>query len=151
MEYILYMKWQVKEHEAYTRWFDMQEEGLQDEILACVGVLTREGPNLGRPQADTLKGSRYPNMKELRVQYRGEPWRILFAFDIERKAVLLLGGNKAGNPQWYKENIPIADQRFKDHLDALRPKIEEEKKHGHIRRKDGSSIPRKKGKNRGQN
>jgi len=148
MEYTLEMKWSVKEHEEYTRWFEMLEEGLQDEILARVGVLSREGPRLGRPQVDTLTGSRYPNMKELRVQYQGEPWRILFAFDPKRNAILLLGGNKTGNSQWYEENLPIADRRFEQHLEVLEQKKEKGKKHGHIRRKDGSSVPRKKGKNR---
>jgi len=146
------MKWQVEEHKEYTQWFEAQEEGLQDEILAVVGVLTRVGPSLSRPLADTLEDSKYPNMKELRVQYLGEPWRILFAFDPMRKAILLLGGNKTGNARWYKENIPIADRRFTDHLEALRQKREEEeKKHGHIQRKDSSAVPRKKGKNRGKN
>ena len=58
-------------------------------------------------------------MKELRVQFRGAPWRILFAFDAERKAILLVGGNKQGNKRWYKENIPIADKRFKEYLEQL--------------------------------
>lgn len=151
MEYILDMTWQVKECEAYTSWFETQSEDLQDEIFAKVGVLCREGPGLGRPVVDTLEGSEYSNMKELRVQYQGEPWRILFAFDPEREAILLLGGNKTGNDQWYEDNIPIADIRYAEHLDALRQKRKEEKKHDHIRRKNGSSVPRKKGKNRGKN
>lgn len=151
MEYILDMTWQVKECEAYTSWFETHSSELQDEILAKVGVLRREGPGLGRPVVDTLEGSEYSNMKELRVQYQGEPWRILFAFDPGREAILLLGGNKTGNDQWYEENIPIADKRYAEHLDALRQKREEEKKHDHIRRKNGSSVPRKKGKNRGKN
>ena len=128
MEYILNMTWQVKEHKEYKQWFEAQQEGLQDEILAIVGVLARVGPSLSRPLADTLKASRYPNMKELRVQYQGQPWRILFAFDPTRKAILLLGGSKTGSARWYKENIPIADQRFTEHLEALRQQKEEEKK-----------------------
>jgi hypothetical protein len=88
-------------------------------------------------------------MKELRVQFRGEPWRILFAFDTERKAILLLGGNKAGNSQWYEENIPIADKRFSDHLEMLEQK--EESKHGDARRKNGSVAKGKKRKDRKKN
>jgi hypothetical protein len=64
-------------------------------------------------------------MKELRVQFKGSPWRILFAFDPERKAILLVGGNKQGNKRWYKENIPIADKRFKDYLEQLKRNKEE--------------------------
>jgi hypothetical protein len=85
-------------------------------------------------------------MKELRVQFIGEPWRILFAFDPQRKAILLLGGNKAGKPQWYKENIPIADKRYKEHLEKLKQKTES--KNGDTLRKNGSTT---KSKNRKKN
>jgi hypothetical protein len=61
-------------------------------------------------------------MKELRVQFRGDPWRILFAFDSKRTAVLLVGGNKRGDRRWYKTQIPIADERFKRHLKRLNEK-----------------------------
>ncbi len=143
------MDWQVEEHSQYTDWFEEQEEDLQDEILAVVGLLKREGPMLSRPYADTLEASKHPNMKELRVQYRGQPWRILFAFDPKRSAILLLGGNKTGNARWYKENIPIADKRFTQHLERLQNK--KEMKYGNARRKNGSADARKKGKNRGKN
>jgi hypothetical protein len=143
------MKWSIEEHREYSQWFESLEENLQDEILAVVGLLEKEGPNLGRPRADTLKGSKYLNMKELRVQFIGEPWRILFAFDPNRKAILLLGGNKAGKPQWYKDNIPIADKRFKEHLEKLKQKMES--KDGNTRRKNGSAAKGKKRKNRKKN
>jgi hypothetical protein len=81
--------------------------------------LEEEGPQLGRPYVDTVAESIFPNMKELRVQHKGDPWRILFAFDFERAAILLVGGNKRGNKRWYKEYIAIADRRFQEHLDQL--------------------------------
>lgn len=143
------MKWSIKEHGEYSQWFELLEENLQDEILAVVGLLAREGPNLGRPRADTLEGSKYPNMKELRVQFKGEPWRVLFAFDPDRQAILLLGGNKAGKPQWYEENIPIADKRYRGHLEKLKQKMES--KDGKLRRKNGSATKGKKRKNRKKN
>jgi hypothetical protein len=149
------MDWQVEEHDQYTVWFEKQEEDLQDEILAVVGLLKREGPKLSRPYADTLKASEHSNMKELRVQYCGQPWRILFAFDPMRSAILLIGGNKTGNAQWYKENIRIADERFTEHLEELQNKKEDVKKEvvkdDDARRKNGSTKSRKKGKNRGEN
>jgi hypothetical protein len=83
-------------------------------------VLGEFGPKLGRPRVDTLEGSAFQNMKELRIQYQGEPWRILFAFDPKRQAVLLVGGNKTGNKRWYKENIPIADKRYRKYLEILK-------------------------------
>ena len=100
-------------------WFDGLEEELQGEIFALIGLLARFGPNLGRPRVDGVKGSKYSNMKELRIQYRGNPWRILFAFDPQRTAILLVGGNKRGDKGWYKDHIRIADQRFERWLDGL--------------------------------
>ena len=144
------MEWQIKEHDQYTEWFDALEEDLQDEILAVLGLLQREGPLLSRPYVDTVEGSKHSNMKELRVQYRGEPWRILFAFDPLRRAILLIGGNKTGKKRWYKENIPIADRRLREHLKRL-DETEKEGKDGDIRRKDGKTGSGEKGKNRGKN
>jgi hypothetical protein len=59
-------------------------------------------------------------MKELRVQYKGDPWRILFAFDPVRRAILLVGGDKTGDDRWYKKNIPLADARFDKHLEQVK-------------------------------
>ena len=67
---------------------------------------------MGRPYADTIKGSTFTNMKELRVQHDGNPYRILFVFDPQRQAVLLVGGNKGGDKRWYEKNIPIAERRL---------------------------------------
>ena len=69
--------------------------------------------------AYTLKGSAYPNMKELRIQIGGEPWRVFFAFDPRRSAILLVGGNKGGDGRFYEVNLPIADERYRDHLATL--------------------------------
>ena len=65
-------------------------------------------------------------MKELRIQYRGEPWRVLFAFDLRRAAILLVGGNKRGNKRWYEDQIRIADRRFRRHLESLGQAEQEE-------------------------
>jgi hypothetical protein len=58
-------------------------------------------------------------MKELRIQYKGKPWRVLFAFDLERHAILLVGGNKGGDKRWYTKHVPIADERFRRHMESL--------------------------------
>jgi hypothetical protein len=85
-------------------------------IWARVELLEAEGPALGRPTVDTIKGSRHLNMKELRVS-KGGAIRILFAFDPQRRAVLLLGGDKAGQWEaWYSEAIPVADDLFDQYL-----------------------------------
>lgn len=113
------MEWIIIFHPAFRDWLYEQEEDVQDSIAAMLGVLRIEGPLLGRPYVDTLKGSDYPNLKELRVQHRGEPWRLLFAFDPLRQAIVLLGGNKTGDKRWYEKNIPIAEARLAEHLMEL--------------------------------
>lgn len=88
------------------------ERDQMKRVAHAVGVLEQQGPNLGRPLVDRVQGSRHANMKELRVQVAGAPWCILFAFDPKRQAVLLIGGDKTGNARWYRDNIPVADDRF---------------------------------------
>lgn len=101
--------------------FDEFPEAAQDAILASALVLEREGPSLGRPHVDTLNNTKHANMKELRYIADRGVWRVAFAFDPERKAILLTAGNKAGVNQkrFYKELIATADNRFDDHLAQL--------------------------------
>jgi hypothetical protein len=101
-------------------WLNTLDAGIRTRIAAHVDLLERFGPNLGRPRVDAVKGSAYANMKELRVQYQGEPWRILFAFDPRRRAILLVGGNKTGDKRWYEEQIRIADARYRRHLKSMK-------------------------------
>jgi len=114
------MEWNIIFDPDFRIWFYQQEQGFQNEAFAVLGILAEFGPGLGRPRVDTLEGSGFSNMKELRIQHQGEPWRILFAFDPKRQAILLVGGNKAGNKKWYKENIPIADKRYREYLETLK-------------------------------
>lgn len=116
------MKWIIEFYDAFDREFDELEEGVQDECLAHLELLRKFGPNLKRPHVDTLNGSKYANMKELRFKVNDGVWRIAFAFDIERKAILLVGGDKSGTSQkrFYKELIKKADARFDDHLSKLK-------------------------------
>lgn len=74
------------------------------------------GPALARPHADTLRGSAYPNMRELRIQHEGRPYRVIYAFDPRRIGILLIGGDKTGNPRWYREFVPEADAIYAQHL-----------------------------------
>ena len=116
------MEWDVRFDLDFATWFAGLAEALQDEILAHFVMLRHLGPQLGRPYVDTVAASAFTNMKELRVQFRGKPWRILFAFDPERAAILLVGGSKQGDKRWYKKHIPIADERFRLHLEQLKEK-----------------------------
>ena len=113
------MNWEVEYTDEFEAWWDGLTEAEQVDVDSKVGLLKERGPDLGRPHADTVKDSRHPNTKELRIQHAGSPYRVLFAFDPRRSAILLLGGDKTGNAHWYEENIPIADRLFDDHLRAL--------------------------------
>lgn len=115
-------EWTIIYRSRYSAWFEGSGEELQNEILANLEVLKVMGPNLGRPRVDHVKGSEHQNMKELRIQFKGDPVRILFAFDPERRAVLLLGGDKTGDNRWYRENVPLADREFTLHLQEVQEK-----------------------------
>lgn len=112
------MPWTVAFAGEFEPEFDELAQDVQDAILARVLLLEREGPSLGRPHADTLVGSRHANMKELRCNADGGVWRIAFAFDPDRQAILLVGGDKSGGSEkrFYKQLIARADERFDRHL-----------------------------------
>lgn len=111
--------WDVVTTEVFDEWYQSQAVGLQDEVLAALKILREFGPHLGRPQVDTLKGSAYPNMKELRIQFSGNPIRAFFAFDPVRKAIVLCAGDKTGlnEKRFYKDMIKLADAEFSKHLE----------------------------------
>lgn len=98
------------------------QEAVRTEILALTRLLQQFGPSLGRPRVDTLKGSRYAKMKELRFSAVGGEWRVAFAFDPKRNAILLVAGDKSGGVErrFYRELIRKADERFDIHLMRLR-------------------------------
>jgi hypothetical protein len=104
----------------FAEWYCSLDAREQGSVRFSLGVLAGAGPSLGRPHVDTLRASRHPNMKELRTQHGGRPYRILFAFDPARTAMLLLGGEKTGDPRWYERMIPIADRLFEEHLARLK-------------------------------
>ncbi|ELR97066.1 type II toxin-antitoxin system RelE/ParE family toxin [Gloeocapsa sp. PCC 73106] len=116
------MKWEVLLHEEFESEFNELAEEVQDELLAYAKLLEVSGPSLRRPHADTLKGSRYANMKELRFKVSDGVSRVAFAFDSQRKAILLVAGNKAGTKEkrFYRQLIIKADQRFDSHLNELK-------------------------------
>lgn len=114
--------WEVLFHPEFDVEFPDLPQTVQDELLARLGVLAQFGPTLGRPNVDTLNGSSFSNMKELRFRLDGL-WRFAFAFDPLRRAVVLVGGDKEGESQaaFYKKLIRVADARFAEHLKHLKP------------------------------
>ncbi|HUX27982.1 MAG TPA: type II toxin-antitoxin system RelE/ParE family toxin [Terracidiphilus sp.] len=115
------MGWNAYFHPQFKAEFDELPRTVQDELLASLTPLRVYGPVLGRPEVDTLKGSAYANMKELRFKAGGGAWRVAFAFDPERAAILLVAGDKSGvsEKKFYKRLIEKADKRYKEHLDDL--------------------------------
>lgn len=115
------MNWKAYFHPKFKAEFDELPAAVQDELLASLIPLREFGPALGRPEADTLKGSAFANMKELRFRAGGGIWRVAFAFDPKRAAILLVAGDKSGiaEKRFYKRLIEKADGRYKEHLDNL--------------------------------
>lgn len=112
------MKWIVRFGTEFNKEFDELDEEVQDELLSHAALLEKFGPQLGRPFVDTLKGSKHSNMKELRFKADHGVWRVAFAYDPKRQAILLIAGNKSGisETRFYKELIRKADERFSKYL-----------------------------------
>lgn len=122
------MTWEVLFLEEFEPEFDALAEEVQDELLAQTKLLQQLGPQLGRPRADTLNGSHHANMKELRFDAADGVWRVAFAFDPNRKAILLVCGDKSGvsEKRFYNQLIEKADARFDVHLFRIK---KEKRKH----------------------
>src|ERR1700677_833105 len=115
------MSWKAYFHPKFKAEFEELSEAVRDELLAMLVPLRQYGPALGRPEVDTLKESKYTNMKELRFMADGGVWRVAFAFDPARDAILLVAGDKSGGSEktFYRRLIEKADKRYKDHLESL--------------------------------
>jgi hypothetical protein len=113
--------WQVAFSDEFHSEYAKLAEAVQDELLLGVRLLEVYGPKLGRPHVDTLNGSAFANMKELRFRAEDGVWRVAFAFDPKRNAILLVAGDKSGTSQarFYKKLIAMADARYRAHLKRL--------------------------------
>ena len=109
--------------------YNQLAEDVQDELLAVIAVLEQTGPQLGRPRVDTLNGSRHANMKELRFDAADGVWRFAFAFDPNRQAIILCGGDKSGGSEkrFYRQLIAKADPRFDAHVARIKRQKNERK------------------------
>ena len=111
--------YEIEGTDEFEQWYGTLTAGQQRDVERVIAELEIDGPHLGRPYVDTVRESRHPRMKELRVQSGGRPLRIFFAFDPRRCAILLLGGDKTGDDRFYRRMIPIADRLFDQHLAHL--------------------------------
>jgi len=115
------MAWNVELHPTFSDEIDSFDESVSTAILATASVLENHGPQLGRPYVDTLNDSNYANMKELRITVPDGEWRVAFAFDPNRSAILLVAGSKSGKSQklFYRQLIREADKRYAEWLESL--------------------------------
>jgi hypothetical protein len=123
------MAWTVLFHDEFEPEFEALPVKVQNELYAEAGFVEMFGPETGRPHVDTLKASDYTNMKELRFEAAGGEWRVAFAFDPKRRAILLVAGDKTGGSEakFYKRLIAKADARYGRHLKKLKDEAKEKK------------------------
>ncbi len=114
------MSWLVEYTDEFETWWQTLSAEAQDDVAAVVTALEQRGPQLPFPYSSSIAGSRHGHMRELRVQSQGDPLRIFYAFDPRRAAILLIGGNKAGDNRFYERMIPQADRLYDDYLDEIR-------------------------------
>src|SRR5271157_1994657 len=112
--------WEVEVSSEFEQWWDSLDEGEREDVRSGVGLLEERGPTLPFPYSSGVVTSKHANMRELRVQHQGRPYRILYAFDPRRVALLLIGGDKTGNDRWYEENVPVADSHLRCALGGTR-------------------------------
>ena len=106
--------------DAFGGWWEDLDGDEQESVYAAVILLETLGPNLRYPQTSGVETSRHAHMRELRVQHRGHPYRVLYAFDPRRVAILLIGGDKTRNDRWYEEFVPLADRLYDRHVEILK-------------------------------
>jgi len=121
---------EVEYTNEFGAWWDGLTEDEQDSVAAIIGVLEQRGVQLGHPYSSDVKNSRHGQMRELKIQHAGRPYRVLYAFDPRRMAILLLGGDKTGDGRWYEKFVPVADRLFDEHLKALEREERERIKRG---------------------
>ena len=113
------MSFGVEYTSEFECWWNDLDYDEQESIAVIVGLLEERGSGLGFPYSSGIKNSKYNHMRELRIQHAGDPYRILYAFDPRRNAILLIGGCKTGTDRWYEEFVPKADRIYSDHLCSI--------------------------------
>jgi hypothetical protein len=114
------VEWEVEYTDEFEAWWGSLDEEEQESVAAYVMLLEKRGPSLPYPYSSDIRRSRHAHMRELRVQHKGRPYRVLYAFDPRRAAILLMGGDKTGDNRWYERMVPVADSLYDEHIAALR-------------------------------
>jgi hypothetical protein len=118
--------WEVEFTEEFEDWWNKLEEAEQVKIDAAIRMLEEYGPDLPYPMSSGVTGSRHSHMRELRVQVQGKPFRVLYAFNPKRTAILLVGGDKTREGRWYEVNVPKADKLYDQRLEELKKESKKE-------------------------
>ena len=113
------MSWDVEYTDEFAEWWSGLTVAEQESVAATVGLLEMKGPSLPYPYSSGVETSMHSHMRELRIQHAGDPYRVLYAFDPRRMAILLIGGNKTGNNRWYETFVPVADRLYDSHIAEL--------------------------------
>jgi len=108
--------WEVEVSDEFGKWWDSLNAAEQKSVDFSASLLQEVGPTLRMPHSSGVESSRHRHMRELRIQHEGRPYRVLYAFDPRRTAMLLVGGDKTGNNRWYDEYVPLADAIYDRHL-----------------------------------
>jgi hypothetical protein len=111
--------WDVGFSDEFGQWWDGLTATEQKSVDFTVSLLQELGPALRMPHSSGVEMSRHAHMRELRIQHQGRPYRVLYAFDPRRTAMLLIGGDKTGNNRWYEVHVPLADAIYDRYLEEL--------------------------------
>ena len=114
------MKCEIEYTDEFEAWWTSLNEAEQDAVAASVGQLEKLGPSLRFPYSSGIVTSRHDHLRELRIQHKGQPYRVLYAFDPRRMVILLIGGNKTNDARWYETFVPLADKLYGQHLELLK-------------------------------
>lgn len=109
----------VEYTDEFGEWWDTLDEQDRRQVAMSVRLLEDNGPALGFPHSSQIKGSRHTHMRESRSQSKGRPLRTLYAFDPRRKAILLIGGDKTGQDDWYSKYVSLADALYDNHIQEI--------------------------------
>lgn len=105
--------------EEFEYWWNTLSAEEQESVRSSVILLQSKGVTLGAPHTTGIVTSRHAHMRELRIQHPGRPYRVFYAFDPLRRAVLLIGGDKTGQDRWHEFYVPLADRIYDDYLKEL--------------------------------
>lgn len=114
------MPWDVEGTDRFADWYGDLADDEQLAVGRVVELLVEHGPSLPFPHSSGLTTSKHRHMRELRIQHAARPYRVLYAFDPRRTAILLLGGDKTGQDRWYDVHVPIADALYDEYLETLK-------------------------------